>query len=51
MEVVGPVKLRLHLSCNAIDTHVMVRVSDVAPDGSSRNLSWDWLRAAFRRID
>jgi putative CocE/NonD family hydrolase len=50
-EVVGPVKLRLLLSSNAIDTHVMVRVSDVAPDGSSRNLSWGWLRAAFRRID
>jgi len=50
-EVVGPVKLRLLLSSNAMDTHVMVRVSDAAPFGRPRHLSWGWLRAAFRRVD
>lgn len=50
-EVVGPVKLRLLLSCNAMDTHVMARVSDIAPGGRPRHLSWGWLRAAFRHID
>lgn len=50
-EMTGPVKLRLLLSSNAIDTHIMVRVSDVAPNGSSRNLSWGWMQAAFRDID
>jgi len=36
----------------AVDTHVVARVSDLAPDGKlHRKLSWGWLQAAHRRID
>ncbi|GCE09917.1 peptidase S15 [Dictyobacter aurantiacus] len=50
-EVVGPVKLQLILSSTAIDTHVVARLSDVAPDGTVRLLSFGWLQASHRRID
>jgi uncharacterized protein len=51
-EVVGPITLHLRLAATAFDTHVVARVSDVAPLGKlHRKLSWGWLQAAHRRVD
>ncbi len=49
--LVGPVALTLQLSASAIDTYVIVRLSDVAPDGKRTKLSWGWLLASHRQID
>jgi putative CocE/NonD family hydrolase len=49
--LVGPVALTLQLSASAIDTYVIVRLSDIAPDGRRTKLSWGWLLASHRRID
>ncbi len=51
LEVVGPVKLTLTLSSSAIDTYVVARLSDIAPDGSRTKLAWGWLRASHRTAD
>jgi putative CocE/NonD family hydrolase len=51
-EVVGPITLHLCLAATAFDTHVVARLSDVAPNGRlHRKLSWGWLQAAHRRVD
>src|SRR5687768_882844 len=47
----GPVNARLWLSTSASDAVVSVRVTDVAPDGTSRELSGGWLAASFRKLD
>jgi putative CocE/NonD family hydrolase len=49
--IVGPVHLHLTLSATAIDTNLMVRLSDVAPDGKGVKLAFGWLRASHRAID
>jgi len=51
VSVIGPVKLRLMLSASAIDTYVVARLSDVAPDGKRTKLAWGWLLASHRTID
>ncbi len=38
-EVTGPICLHLNLSSTAIDTHIIARISDVAPDGKRQKLS------------
>jgi putative CocE/NonD family hydrolase len=50
-EVVGPVHLHLTLSATAIDTYIVARISDEAPDGTRRKLGWGWLLASHRTID
>ncbi len=50
-EVTGPIRLHLTLSSTAIDTHIVARVSDVAPDGHIQKLSLGWLQASHRKID
>ncbi|MDP9012430.1 MAG: CocE/NonD family hydrolase [Pseudomonadota bacterium] len=50
-EVVGPVTLALQLSATAIDTYVVARLDDLAPDGRRRKLAWGWLLASHRTID
>jgi len=51
-EVVGPITLHLCLAATAVDTHVVARVSDLAPGGKlCRKLSWGWLQATHRRVD
>jgi uncharacterized protein len=50
-EVVGPVTLSLQLSATAIDTYVVARLDDIAPDGRRRKLAWGWLLASHRTID
>jgi putative CocE/NonD family hydrolase len=49
--LVGPVALTLQLSATAIDTYLIVRLSDIAPDGKRTKLSWGWLLASHRRVD
>ena len=48
---IGPVHLRLTLTSTALDTYLMARLSDVAPDGTRRKLAFGWLLASHRRID
>jgi predicted acyl esterase len=48
---VGPVRLSLTLSSCAIDTYVVARLSDIAPDGTRTKLAWGWLRASHRTVD
>jgi putative CocE/NonD family hydrolase len=50
-EIVGPVRLDLTLSATALDTYVIARLSDIAPDGTRTKLSWGWLLASHRTID
>lgn len=51
LKLVGPVTLRLTLSGTAIDTYVVARLSDIAPDGTRTKLAWGWLMASHRNID
>jgi putative CocE/NonD family hydrolase len=51
LEVVGPLVAQLHLSVDAPDTDIWVKVLDVAPDGTAYNLmspGLDVLRASWR---
>ena len=47
----GPLAARLWLSTSASDAVVSVRVTDVAPDGTSKELSGGWLAGSFRKLD
>ena len=47
----GPILADLWLTTTARDAPVTVRVFDVAPDGSSDELTDGWLSASFRAID
>jgi predicted acyl esterase len=49
--IVGPVRLELRFTASAIDTYFVARLSDVAPNGKRRKLSWGWLLTSHRRID
>src|SRR5688572_22596549 len=42
---------QLRFSSTAIDTYLTARLSDLAPDGLRRSLSFGYQRAAVRRID
>jgi len=50
-EIVGPVTLLLSFSASAIDTYFVARLSDIAPDGKRRKLSWGWILASHRTVD
>jgi putative CocE/NonD family hydrolase len=47
----GPINARLWLTTSASDAVASVRVTDVAPDGTSTELSGGWLAASFRKLD
>ena len=47
----GPLLADLWLSTSARDAVVSVRVTEVAPDGASRELTGGWLAASFRKVD
>jgi putative CocE/NonD family hydrolase len=51
LKVVGPVKLALTIAASALDTYVVARLSDIAPDGTRTKLAWGWLMASHRTID
>ena len=47
----GPLTADLWLATSASDAVVSVRVTDVAPDGRSTELTGGWLAASFRKLD
>jgi uncharacterized protein len=47
----GPMMADLWVSTTARDAVATVRVTDVAPDGSSTDLTDGWLAASFRKLD
>ncbi|MDH4066779.1 MAG: CocE/NonD family hydrolase, partial [Acidobacteriota bacterium] len=53
-EVTGPIRVRLHVSCDCRDTDLWARVLDVAPDGTAYNLmspGLDVIRASYRDLE
>jgi putative CocE/NonD family hydrolase len=53
MEVSGPIRARVFLSCNCRDTDLWVRVLDVAPNGTAWNLmspGADAVRVSYRDL-
>ena len=51
LRLAGPVLANLWVTTTARDAVVSVRVSDVSPDGASKELSAGWLSASFRAND
>jgi predicted acyl esterase len=51
LDVVGEIELRLVASATAADTAWIVTLQDVAPDGSTEDVTAGWLRASLRDID
>jgi putative CocE/NonD family hydrolase len=49
--LVGPLVLQLEASSTASDTDWIVKLSDLAPDGTTRDLTQGWLRASHRMED
>jgi uncharacterized protein len=47
----GPMMADLWVSTSARDAVATLRVTDVAPDGSSTDLTDGWLAASFRKLD
>jgi uncharacterized protein len=51
LDVVGPLEVALDAATSALDTVWMVTIQDVAPDGTTTNVTAGWLRAALRKVD
>ena len=51
IRIAGPSELRFWAISEAADMAWVVRLSDVAPDGSEVPVSQGWLRASFRHVD
>ena len=51
VEVVGPVALYLYASIAGEDADFIVKLMDIAPDGSAFVLSRGWLKASHRELD
>jgi uncharacterized protein len=51
LRIDGPLNARLWLTTTASDAVASVKVTDVAPDGTSTELSGGWLAASFRAVD
>src|SRR5439155_280707 len=51
VELIGPFVLHLLAASTATDTDWIVKLSDVAPDGTAVNLTQGWLRASHRTLD
>jgi hypothetical protein len=54
LEVTGPIRARVFLSCDCRDTDLWVRLLDVAPDGAAYNLmspGLDVVRASYRNLE
>ena len=47
----GPIQADLHISTTAMDAGVLVRVTDVAPGGASREITNGILTASLRQVD
>jgi putative CocE/NonD family hydrolase len=53
LEVTGPIRVRVHISCDCRDTDLWVRILDVAPDGAAFNLmspGVEVVRASYRDL-
>jgi putative CocE/NonD family hydrolase len=50
-EVTGPIALYLHASLSTPDTHWIVEVNDVDPEGRETRVSIGWLKASHRELD
>jgi putative CocE/NonD family hydrolase len=53
LEITGPIRAEIYLSCDAPDTDLWVRLMDVAPDGTAFNLmspGLEVLRASYRNL-
>jgi hypothetical protein len=51
LEIVGPVALYLHVAIATEDADFIVKLMDIAPDGSAFMLSRGWLKASHRELD
>ena len=54
LEVTGPIRARIHLSCDCSDTDLWVRLLDVAPNGAAYNLmspGLDVIRVSYRDLE
>jgi putative CocE/NonD family hydrolase len=54
IEVTGPIRARVYVSCDCRDTDLWVRLLDVATDGAAYNLmspGLDAVRASYRNLD
>lgn len=51
VEIVGPSVLHLVASSTATDTDWIVKLCDLAPDGTAFDLTQGWLRASHRALD
>ncbi len=51
LRLAGPSELRFSAITEASDMAWVVRLSDVAPDGSQTPITQGWLRASFRHVD
>jgi putative CocE/NonD family hydrolase len=51
LRIDGPLLADLWVSTTARDAVTSVKVTDVAPDGASKELTGGWLAASFRKVD
>jgi predicted acyl esterase len=51
LDVAGDLELELHATATAIDTAWFVTLQDVAPDGTSVDVTAGYLRASLRQVD
>jgi predicted acyl esterase len=51
MELIGPTSLVLYAASSADDMTWVVKIDDVAPDGSVLTVSKGWLKASHREVD
>jgi predicted acyl esterase len=50
-ELIGPASLTLYASSTANDAAWIVKIDDVAPDGTFKLISKGWLKASHREVD
>jgi uncharacterized protein len=51
LDLVGPMEVELSATSTAADTGWIVLLQDVAPDGSTSDVTQGWLRASLRAVD
>ncbi len=51
LDVAGPLEVELDAATTATDADWIVKLIDVAPDGTERDLTQGWLRASHRALD
>jgi hypothetical protein len=51
LDVVGPISVELDAVATAGDVDWIVKLQDIAPDGTARDLTQGWLRGSHRALD